>query len=428
MYQNSVAKKTGIQLDVVTGERVNLANEVQAIEKNRPWDHWQGMPSMEVVGKEMYATKSIIFENEEDYQAFQSLTGYPLTEKTRYLNLPIRPQYNNADFAYIHDDRIPLEKVLPKSPIYIVSKGRYEKRPTSDLLCKQKCPHYIVVEPQEVDEYKARVDSTYVTILPMDMSFKKWYFRGVPDDFMPGKTGAGAARNFALAHAKENGHKFFWTMDDNLATALRFQRGRKRNCLSPAMWRCMEWHMDRFDNVLAVGPSYGFFVKNYFCNLPFITNTRIYSCTLTRTDMPDILSEFTMKHYGLKEHYPGWEGLIYNEDTEMSLRILKAGYCTIQYQAFLVGKMATQSMKGGNTTEIYMDGTRMKSEVLAKWFPDDAEVRVKFSRVHHQVDYNKFKSTPLHVRDDYQVPPDEPCEWGMKYVDLRTGEEVEPEA
>lgn len=47
-----------------------------------------------------------------------------------------------------------------------------------------------------------------------------------------------------------------------------------------------------------------------------------------------------------------------NEDTDLSFRALKDGYCTILFNAFLCDKAQTMTMKGGNTDELYKDDGR----------------------------------------------------------------------
>ena len=44
--------------------------------------------------------------------------------------------------------------MLPDFPLYIPSKGRHEYMMTSKALTFMKVPHYIIVEPQEIDLYK----------------------------------------------------------------------------------------------------------------------------------------------------------------------------------------------------------------------------------------------------------------------------------
>lgn len=90
-----------------------------------------------------------------------------------------------------------------------------------------------------------------------------------------------------------------------------------------------------------------------------------------------------------------WRGR-YNEDTDLSLRVLKDGLCTIQFNAFLCGKVTTQRMKGGNTDEFYAEeGTLPKSKMLEDMHPDVAKVVWKFNRWHHHVNYKIFSGNAL---------------------------------
>ena len=99
----------------------------------------------------------------------------------------------------------------------------------------------------------------------------------------------------------------------------------------------------------------------------------------------------------LIDNHSGYRGRgRYNEDTDLSLRVLKDGLCTIQFNAFLCGKITTQRMRGGNSAEFYDDeGTYPKSKMLADMHPDVAEVVFKFGRWHHYVDYTPFKKNRL---------------------------------
>jgi hypothetical protein len=107
----------------------------------------------------------------------------------------------------------------------------------------------------------------------------------------------------------------------------------------------------------------------------------------------------------------------YNEDTILSLDVLENGYCTIQFNTFLQGKMGTQTLKGGNTELFYAPegdaalkasktknynpgGTVRKTLNLIDLYPDVAKAVIKFGRVHHEVNYSKYKSNQLLRRDD----------------------------
>lgn len=284
---------------------------------------------------------------------------------------------------------------FPKHPIYVVSKGRSKFMMTSIALTEMRVPHFIVVEPQEVDQYRAAIAARglSVTILPLDMRFKQTY--ELCDNLGHSRsTGSGPARNFAWEHSIASGAEWLWIADDNVGEFFRLNRNRKIKCVSPAIFRAMEDLCERYANVAMAGPNYDFFVPQRQKMPPVYLNTRIYSCNLIRNNVPF-----------------RWRGR-YNEDVIMSLDMLKAGWCTIEFNAFLQGKVPTLTMSGGNTDELYRDGTTAKAQMLARVHPDVARVTWKFGRVHHQVDYRPFRTTRLILRKGF-VMPTEPNEFGM---------------
>lgn len=62
----------------------------------------------------------------------------------------------------------------PKYPIYIVSKGRWESRLTSRALHQLGIPHFVVVEEQEAESYRAALDSS-ATVLILDKQYQRDY-------------------------------------------------------------------------------------------------------------------------------------------------------------------------------------------------------------------------------------------------------------
>lgn len=258
--------------------------------------------------------------------------------------------------------------------MYIVSKGRADNGITTKALDKMGVPHYIVVEIHEAAEYKAK---TNATILVLPSSYLNNY--DTCDELGSTRSkGPGAARNFCLDHSKENGFKRHWVMDDNLDAFHYLNKNEKYEVETGATLKATEDFVDRFSNVPVAGLNYYSFCKKTDKVPPFIANTRIYSCLLIDNNA------------GYR-----WRGR-YNEDTDLSLRVLKDGLCTIQMNAFLCGKVTTQRMKGGNTKEFYADeGTLPKSQMLADLHPDVASVVWRFNRWHHHVNYKPFKENKL---------------------------------
>jgi hypothetical protein len=110
-----------------------------------------------------------------------------------------------------------------------------------------------------------------------------------------------------------------------------------------------------------------------------------------------------------------WRGR-YNEDTDLSLRVLKDGFCTVQFNAFIQEKAQTQTLKGGNTEEFYAkEGTLPKSKMLEDMHPDVAKVVWKFNRWHHHVDYRAFKKNRL-IKKESLVIPNAINNYGMKLI------------
>ena len=112
--------------------------------------------------------------------------------------------------------------------------------------------------------------------------------------------------------------------------------------------------------------------------------------------------------------------------------MLKDGDCTIQFYAFLQGKAATQTVKGGNTEEFYHkegdldkenwrdgqlnpEGTWNKSKMLVDLHPDVARMVFKYGRWHHYVNYLPFKKNKLIFKKDY-VPVKGVNNYGMRLV------------
>lgn len=393
----------------VFGDDIYL-NDISRIEKNEPWKNWGSMPEVVIGTKQNYKSFAFEFESEDDIEYFKELTGLPINESSKFINLPLRPRVDRISKAYVHDNsKCDISEVLPKYPIFLPSKGRWDHRFTSNALIEQGIKHYMVVEKSQYEEYKRCVDPNWVTLLILPQEYLDNYDTCDDLGFQKSK-GPGAARNFAWDYAIELGAKYHWVMDDNLNTFYRYNYDNRHYCKSPAMWRAMEDHTERYSNMYMSGPQYRGFVVPGQVTKPFTTNTRVYSCNLIKNDIPF-----------------RWRGR-YNEDTDLSLNILKAGFCTAQYYAFIVGKLKTQAVPGGNTAEFYAkEGTMPKSKMLVDMHPDVAKVCWKFSRWHHEVDYTPFKNNKLILNPGYENIADEVNNYGMHYIDINTGEEISHE-
>ena len=292
----------------------------------------------------------------------------------------------------------------PQYPVYIISKGRHETMLTSKSLARMKVPHYIAIEPQDEDNYEKALDNfkirKYVTLLIATFSNHG--------------DGPGRARNWCWDHSMTIGADSHWVLDDNIADFYRLNQNKRIRVESGAIFRAAEDFVDRFENVPVSGFQYRFFIAPNQKYPPYVKNTRIYSCLLIRNDC---------KHR--------WRGR-YNEDTDLCLRVLKDGDCTIQFNIFMQGKAATQTVKGGNTEEFYHkegtlekekwrdgqlnpEGTINKSQMLVDMHPDVASIVWRYGRWHHYVDYSSFKETELIYKKNIVIP-EGINNYGMKLV------------
>lgn len=273
----------------------------------------------------------------------------------------------------------------PEYPIYIISKGRWESRLTSKALERMNVPYHIVVEPQEYDNYAAVIDYNKIFTLP---------FSNIGQGSIP-------ARNWVWEHSIKTGAKRHWILDDNISDFYRLNNNIKYRIYSGTTFKVIEDWSDRYENIALSGMQYELFAPRIKRHNPFILNTRIYSCILIKNDISY-----------------RWRGR-YNEDTDLSLRVLKDGLCTILFIAFLADKRPTMTMKGGNTEELYKldneDGRLLMAQSLWKQHPDVVKIVRKWGRWQHQVDYRPFKANKLIKKEGIEIPKGV-NNYGMKLV------------
>lgn len=249
-------------------------------------------------------------------------------------------------------------------PIYIISKGRAEYGPhTAKALFEMGVDFFIAVEPQEYDAYLA---SPYI---------RKDQIITTP--FSNHGKGSGPVRNFVWEHSQANGFARHWLMDDNMSEFWRFHNNKRyRVGKGSGIFRAAEDFVDRYENVALAGFQYKFFCIDDYPYPPYILNTRIMSCFLIDNNCPE-----------------KWRGK-YNEDVDLSIRVLKQGLVSMLFYAFLCGKMRTGTVKGGNTTEIYNnyqdDASLKKSQMLKEMHPDCIELIERYGRSHHHVNLEKI--------------------------------------
>ena len=366
--------------------------------KNTEWEkEWVDMPEFRVDFKdEVYSKIEFYFnENETSLDELKELFEQNITNKTTSVWYPKLIFGLHRKYRVVGGEQ-------PKYPIYVVSKNRCKNESwhTSFRLTQMGVKHYLVVEPQEYKNYVQAFNNKYCTVLEMDLKYKEEYdcFSDIGNT---NSTGPGAVRNFCWEHSIKNGFEYHWVLDDNIDGFNRFWRGHKLLCRTGEVFRSCERFIERYKNIAIGGLNYASFCKQNDRVPPYVLNTRIYSMLLIKNDIPY-----------------RWRGR-YNEDTDLSLRVLKDGWCTIQFNLFLGEKLTTQRKQGGNTEEFYSkdeQGTIPKSQMLVDMHPDVTKLVWKFNRWHHQVDYSGFKQK-LILKEEYKNITDNKInEYGMKIV------------
>jgi hypothetical protein len=226
----------------------------------------------------------------------------------------------------------------------------------------------LMVEPQEVKDYKKH--------LPSEIIYE------LPEAFSERGQGSIPVRNFVWELAKSEGHERHWIFDDNIRRIRRRMAQRRIPCQTqPALAACEDF-TDRYENIGIAGLNYTMFAVDRIP--PYFHNVHVYSCLLIRNDLPY-----------------RWRGR-YNEDTDLCLQVLSGGLCTILFNAFLIEKMATGVVKGGNQEKLYKGDGRLKmSRSLERMWPGVVKTDRRYGRPQHVVSHSWRRfDTPLIRRKD----------------------------
>lgn len=347
-------------------------------------EHWWGMPSFEMKDARPQYKITINFLTADDVRKFAAVSG-----------IPVSLQSDSAWFP--HQEPLKGEFYFdgPKTdstyPICIPSKGRAKCQKTGKALDRMGVNYRFFVEETEFDEYCRELGEYRVVKMP---------FHDLGQGSIP-------ARNFIWEWAAERGYLRHWVVDDNIQGFARCTHNRRLCVYGGGFFRAMEEFVDRYENIGLAGPHDRGFVKDRepASGKPFLLNSRVYSCILVATGM---------------NHR--WRGR-YNEDTDLSLRVLKDGLCTMLFYALLMNKCTTVGVRnakplpGGNTDNVYNTGDHRRAfaESLQEQHPDLVKVVWKFNRWHHQVDYSPFKNNRLILRNDV-TPRPTVDEFGMELI------------
>jgi len=336
--------------------------------------HWRGMPAFNQADQTPMQSIAVHLRSPQDREDFAKLVGQKISPRTRMLWHP------KAEWASFGAKNWVTEQLRnPRYPVYVISKGRWKTCLTAKALGRMHVPYYIVVEPQEYDEYASVLDEKCVLKLP---------FSNLGRGSIP-------ARNWVWKHSLKAGAERHWILDDNIRCFYRLTDNMQHRILCGNVFRAAEDFVERYENVALAGFQYGLLVPRKTVVPPYCLNKRVYSCILIKND--------------LKHH---WRGR-YNEDTDLSLRVLKDGWCTVLFNTFMADKVSTMIMKGGNTDELYQGEGRLEmAESLKRQHPDVVKVVRKWGRWQHSVDCKRFRRNKLKLKSDVFLP-DRQDEYGM---------------
>jgi hypothetical protein len=248
----------------------------------------------------------------------------------------------------------------PKYPVYIISKGRWEKPLTAKHFEMAGIPYLIAVEPSEYDNYCKSLGKNRVLKLP----------------FSNLGLGSYPARNYCWEHSMQMGHKKHFIFDDNIRGFCKWVNSKKKQYddISQAL-QYVASYSDTHD-VDICGYEY-----RYMCmkppKAPFKSNVHVYSAMLIKNDLP--------YRWRLK----------YNEDVDLCLQVLHNGGSTASCVYYLTNKVSTTAkMKGGNQDELYKGNDPakklLKAKMLEAVWPQYAKTVIRFNRIHHFVDWKVF--------------------------------------
>ena len=250
---------------------------------------------------------------------------------------------------------------MTKYPIYIPSKGRAQTSITSKILLAEGLKFYIVVEPQDYDEYKKHYNPDIILTMPINDG------------------GLAYARRFIKEHSTKKGDKYHWQIDDNIkGFKIRVDNKNKPSTANYNL-TLVENYINHNDNVGIGGLRHIMYAWTQTEDYTF--NQQCPSCIIVNNDMKS-----------------NWRDNMV-EDTDFSLQVLNEGFSTILFNKLVMDKLPTKKLSGGCTDLYYNDDTirNSRQERLKEQYPGIFEIVIKngVSRVKPSKIWRTFKQRPI---------------------------------
>lgn len=276
-----------------------------------------------------------------------------------------------------HDPNRLNVSMVPRYPIYIPSRGRYETPYTAKLFAADGLDFKLVVEPQEQRQYEDLYGAERVLVLPEN------------------NQGLIYARNWIKAHATAAGAERHWQFDDNIQYAYMSWNAVRHQCQPRICIVVCEDFTDRYERVAVSGLEY-YMMGDQRHARPFVVNGKVYSMSLVNNQSP----------FSWRQRY--------NDDVDLCLQAVTNGWYTILLRNVLMHKLQTMTVKGGNFTGhkdektgkgIYEGDGRLKmARSLERIWPHVVSVNRRFNRPQHVVrDYWKKFARELELKPNVDL-------------------------
>ncbi|HLO97369.1 MAG TPA: hypothetical protein VK171_02135 [Fimbriimonas sp.] len=251
---------------------------------------------------------------------------------------------------------------MPRYPIYIPSKNRADVCYTAKYFQSRGVDFQLVVEPSQVESYELHFPRDIILVLPED------------------NLRLLGSRLWIREHSIAAGHKRHWQFDDNIRDFKVLHRKKRVHVDPNFAIEQIEEFTDRYTNIGVSGFNYTMFAHGVLN--PFFLNRRVYSASLINNEMPYV-----------------WR-MYYNDDVDLCLQVLAGGMCTVLFNLYLVTKLPTMKVKGGNTADLYQgDGRLVMARSIEEVWPQYCRTIWRFGRPQHHVKWGEDVFKQRLIRD-----------------------------
>lgn len=218
-------------------------------------------------------------------------------------------------------------------PIYIPSRHRFDKPITTKVFDDDNIPYRILVEPHDYDNYRARYDDDQLIRLPKD------------------NQGIAYVRNYALEHARDTGHDYFWMFDDDIRSFQIRQDGKAIKTNPRPLLKLIENITNDYENIGGSCIAHSAFIFGQDGKAPVVYNSQIYCAELITTQA--------------KARFR--KGVA--DDIDFSMQLLHEGWVTLVYKRIGFTSATSGTISGGLVDSEYKEDGRLAlfQQLQAYW-------------------------------------------------------------